>query len=334
MERIPLLDNAKFILIFFVVFGHMIEPIISTDSAIKIIYLSIYSFHMPGFVVISGMLSKSKMNQKAILKAVKSILVPFVVFTVSYELLHYVVKGDFSPYTKNLQPYWILWFLYSLFIWRLLLPIFSKIKFPITISILIAIGAGYFESIGLFLGLSRTLYFFPFFIIGHKFTSSTLVRVRERFNSKLYLSIFLAIIVFNLIFFTLFNDMDPHWLYGTTPYSLLGNEDITAGVKRFLLFSLSLATVFSILMLTPNKKCKILSKGKNSLQVYVWHGFFIKVFIVTGIILSIGSYSSLISIPILFCISALLTLILSQDFIAEKTQIFIIGPIQSLMFKG
>jgi len=311
----------------------MIEPIISTDSIIKIMYLSIYSFHMPAFIVISGMLSKNDMNQKAILKAVKYILVPFIIFTFFYELFNYMVKGDISSYSKNLQPYWILWFLYSLFIWKLLLPIFLRFKFPITFSIFIAIGAGYFESIGYFLGLSRTLYFFPFFIIGYKFTSSTLTEMREKYNSKIYLLLFSVIIVFNLIFFTLFNDMQHQWLYGSFSYSRLGNEDITAGKTRFLLFFISLITVFSILMLIPNKKNKILNKGKNSLQVYVWHGFFIKVFTGAGVISAVGNYPAIISMLILFCMSVFLTLILSHDLVSEKTQLFIIGPVQSLIFK-
>lgn len=333
MERNPLLDNAKFILIFLVVLGHMIESLISTDPIIKTIYLSIYSFHMPAFIFISGMLSKSDINQKVILKMIKSILVPFIVFTIFYELFSYITTGHISSYSKNLQPYWILWFLYSLFIWKLFLPIILSFKFPITISLVIALAAGYFESIGYFLGLSRTLYFFPFFIFGYKFTLKTLIEIKSKYKSKLYLFIFSVIIILNITFFVFYSEIQHQWLYGSYSYHQLGSEGITAGLTRLLLFFISISTVFSILMLIPDKKNKILSKGKNSLQVYVWHGFFIKVLTGTAIISAIGNYSILISIPILFSISVLLTFILSCDFFAEKTDQLIINPVQLLILK-
>ena len=333
MERYPLIDNARFILIFFVVFGHMIEPIISTDSVIKTIYLSIYSFHIPAFIVLSGMLSKCDIKQEEILKIVKSILLPFIIFTLFYELFNYRTTGAISSYSKNIQPYWLLWFLYSLFIWKLLLPFVLRFRFPLIISLFIAIGAGYFKSIGYFLGLSRTLYFFPFFIIGYKFTSKALMEMKSKYNSPLYLLIFSGVIVFNITLFSIFSDMQHQWLYGSYSYSRLGAEGVTAGGTRLLLFFVSLSTVFSILMLIPNRRSKILSKGKNSLQVYVWHGFFIK-FTGAAIISAVGNYPVSISMPVLFCTSALLTLILSHDFIAEKTQRLIISPAQSLILNN
>ena len=54
MVRNPLIDNVKFIMIFFVVLGHLIEPLLSHNSTLSILFKIIYSFHMPVFIIISG----------------------------------------------------------------------------------------------------------------------------------------------------------------------------------------------------------------------------------------------------------------------------------------
>ena len=67
-KRYYLLDNLKVILIFFVVFGHVIEYYINDNSILMTLYIFIYIFHMPLFIFISGYLSKNfyKMKRKAI----------------------------------------------------------------------------------------------------------------------------------------------------------------------------------------------------------------------------------------------------------------------------
>ena len=53
------IDNLKVILIFLVVFGHLIERYIDTNSTLLGVYMFIYIFHMPLFVFVSGFLSKN-----------------------------------------------------------------------------------------------------------------------------------------------------------------------------------------------------------------------------------------------------------------------------------
>lgn len=51
-------DNAKFLLIFLVVFGHIIRSYIHDNDALLHIYKFIYTFHMPAFILISGYFAK------------------------------------------------------------------------------------------------------------------------------------------------------------------------------------------------------------------------------------------------------------------------------------
>ncbi len=333
MTRNHLLDNAKYILILLVVFGHIIEPLIDTHVIMKVIYLSIYSFHMPAFVVIAGMLSKTDLGDEQLTKLLKSIVIPFLVFTVLYEFFSFITTGDVSNYTINLQPYWILWFLYSLFIWKLFLPIILNFRFPILIAFSCAVAAGYTESIGYFLGLSRTLYFFPFFIIGYILTPKYLSEIKIKFNSNLHLIMFMSVLVLNVLFFSFFHDMKHQWLYGNHSYSQLGNDGVMAGVIRILLYAMSFVTVMSVLLLIPNRKISLLDKGKNSLYVYVWHGFFIKIFSGIGIIYVVGRFPEIVSLIIFFGMSALLMLVLSSNYIAKNTQNFILEPVRKFLIK-
>ena len=50
-------DNLKALLIFLVVFGHVLESV--PGEYRRIIYLAIYTFHMPMFIYISGYFSKT-----------------------------------------------------------------------------------------------------------------------------------------------------------------------------------------------------------------------------------------------------------------------------------
>jgi len=328
MKRNYLLDNAKYLMIFFVVFGHLIEPLIHGNNVLKVIYLSIYSFHMPAFIIVSGMLSKAIFNNEEISKLIKNIIIPLVAFTLLNEVLTFIRTGDFSEYTKHLRPYQMLWFLYSLFIWKLMLPVFLKFKFPIIIAISIGVAIGCIESVGYLLGLSRTLYFFPFFLIGYKLTPHFFEVFKSKFNSKFYVFILLMVIVLNIGFFTHFYDMQYRWLYGSYSYSKLGVNDGLGSVTRMLLYVVSFFTVMSVLLLIPAKKTIMSSRGVNSLYVYIWHGFMISILTASGFIAYIGESHVSIVLITLIIISLTLTFILSEGSLAKMTRRFMFKPVE------
>lgn len=68
-------DNIRLILIFFVIFGHLIEYF----AAGGILYRWIYSFHMPVFIFVSGYFAKFDPK-----KIVCNILVPYVLLQILY----------------------------------------------------------------------------------------------------------------------------------------------------------------------------------------------------------------------------------------------------------
>ncbi|VAV93412.1 hypothetical protein MNBD_ALPHA01-1688 [hydrothermal vent metagenome] len=323
MARNHSLDNAKFILILLVVFGHMIEPYIEENRAFKVIYLFLYSFHMPAFVLVSGMLSKAVLDEGATDRLVRTILVPFIIFTLFYESVYFLENGHLSKYIKGLQPYWVLWFFLSLFVWRLLLPVVVKFRHPVVFLIMVSLLAGYFDSIGRFMGISRTIYFFPFFVVGYLMTADVLSNLKL---NKIPKVIFLAVLGLNIALFSYFHEMSEDWLLGATSYFDYDVQVWSAGLIRFALYCLSFLTVMSFLFLVPKGAGFLSRKGENSLQAYVWHPIFITVITLSGLSQNTMQLSGPLALIIFFVTAFVLSAMLSSNFVMSATQRFLISP--------
>ncbi|MGL5641288.1 MAG: acyltransferase family protein, partial [Paraclostridium sp.] len=129
-SRNYLVDNLKVILMFAVVFGHTIEHYIDQNYILRGIYIYIYIFHMPLFIFISGYLSKKSVKSNK--KIVEKLLIPYLFFNIVWYIGVYIVTGQnmFSIF----YPGWTLWYLISLFFWRISLKYLTKIKYIIPIS--------------------------------------------------------------------------------------------------------------------------------------------------------------------------------------------------------
>lgn len=122
-KRYYLLDNLKVILIFFVVFGHVIEYYINDNSILMTLYIFIYIFHMPLFIFISGYLSKNFYKMKR--KAIRNLLIPYIIFNMIWYTAVYI--GTRRAMFSVLYPGWTLWYLLSLFFLENNIKIFNKV---------------------------------------------------------------------------------------------------------------------------------------------------------------------------------------------------------------
>ncbi|MZD05179.1 hypothetical protein GTW43_08790, partial [Streptomyces sp. SID5785] len=52
-QRDAFFDNAKYLAIVFVAMGHAWEPLTDGSRAAEALYMIVYTFHMPAFIVIS-----------------------------------------------------------------------------------------------------------------------------------------------------------------------------------------------------------------------------------------------------------------------------------------
>jgi fucose 4-O-acetylase-like acetyltransferase len=269
-------DNVKFLLIFLVVFGHFIQSYIHGDHFIYTLYTTIYTFHMPAFILISGFFAKG-FHQKGYLKTLtKKLLIPYLIFQGIYSFYYYFINSKPMIELDPFNPQWSLWFLVSLFCWNVLLFLFTRWKPTVALSFAIAIGVavGYVTEINQYLSLSRTFVFFPFFLLGYFLQKEHF----ERFRSVKFKYLSLLILTSVFLAFYFWGEMDYRWLFGSKPYEVLASGSTNGGIVRLGIYGLSLLTTLSFLTLAPKKVYFFTKWGASSIYVYLLHGFFIKYF--------------------------------------------------------
>lgn len=111
-ERIHYIDVAKGLAILIVVLGHCTATTLGPHSRL---FYTIYSFHMPFWFFLSGMLYSTKNWQLFFSGKVKSLLLPYLFFftinVISFRLLSLLNYPQFHIYVK----FGGLWFLLALF---------------------------------------------------------------------------------------------------------------------------------------------------------------------------------------------------------------------------
>lgn len=274
-SRSKYFDNAKFILIFLVVFGHMISPYKDQDKVLFTLYTVIFLFHMPAFILISGYFAKGYRKKGYLLKSVQKILIPYFIFQIIYSVVYFLVGKEKTLEFDLFQPHWSLWFLLSLFFWNLLLYVFARLKWAgLLVAVLVGIAIGYFEQAGSFMSISRTFVFFPYFLLGFLLNGDHLKRI---IGAKYAVPAGVVIIITTFLFFGLsFPENAVPWLLGDTSYENMGGMQLTDGLLRGLQYVLTLIVVFGFLPLIPSNQYRITKIGERTLYVYLFHGFIIK----------------------------------------------------------
>jgi len=274
-KRNNFFDNAKFILIFLVVFGHLISPLKEQDGILFTLYTVIFLFHMPAFILISGYFAKGYKKKGYLLKSVKKILIPYFIFQIIYSIYYYFIGKEERLNFDLFHPHWSLWFLLSLFFWNLLLYAFARLRWMgFAAAIILGIVIGYIDNVGSYLSLSRTIVFFPYFLLGYLLNGKQLKWV---IRAKYSLSVGMVIIIATLLFFGMGFPKDAvPWLLADTSYANMVGKEWSAGLIRALQYGITLMVVFGFLALIPSTQYKLTKIGERTLYVYLFHGFIIK----------------------------------------------------------
>lgn len=322
-ERNYLLDNAKGLLIFLVVFGHTLELFKDKFVVAKSIYIFIYMFHMPVFVFISGYFSKNV--SKARETAVTSLLIPFIIFTIPWNIasLFSGKLGLFSFFT----PGWALWYLFSMFVWRLFLADIIRIKNIFKISIVIGLMAGQFVEFGAFMSLSRTLVFLPYFLAGYYMNEEKLLSFKKK--GKIPAILIIAVTIALSIYIAISNVMPVEFLWADRAYAEFYSGLLIPMGIRAVLYAIGFSFIYVIISLMTSKECFLSKIGRNTLPVYILHTYLVG--IVMGINKFVPNYYGNLSIA--FVGAFLITYILSQDIVSVKFGEFMGKLIDKIMVK-
>lgn len=308
MKRDAYFDNAKLFLIFLVVFGHAIQPFINETTGIRTLYTSIYTFHMPAFILLAGFFAKGSGNLRYIFNLAKRLLIPYLIFQALYTGYYFLIGKNNWLTDHIFYPHWSLWFLVSLFCWHLLLIIYRNI--PAYIGLIIALTTGiiigYFDNVEHTFSLSRTFVFFPFFLLGFHLQRKHIHWLKTHVMKQLSLIILIGITT--LIYFL--PDINSGWLLASKSYTSLG-VDYLGGLARLVVYGTSTLMVMAVLAWIPTQRLVVTHLGERTLYVYLLHGFIIQYFRETDLF----HVTNLLGMVGLALLSALIVYILSSRII-------------------
>ena len=272
-ERNPYFDNAKAMLIYLVVLGHLLSEFLYENDIVSSSYLFIYLFHMPAFILISGYFTKGINKPGYVAKLAKKLLIPYVIFQVFYTVYYLVVFGDEISISLFI-PRWALWFLLSLFFWNVMLIVFSKIKYSLIFAVILSLAVGYDPHVDGFLSLSRTIFFFPFFLLGYYLKEDHFMRLKKK--TTFIASSICMIAIFLIIYNTLPLDL-RQWLMGKQPYEHIGDVlfEFAWGV-RLIVYVLMGVVSLLFFMIVPRKETFFTHIGKQTLSIYLLHMALVK----------------------------------------------------------
>ena len=262
-----LIDNIKVLLIFLVVFNHIIAfQLVKTDLVIRYIWYAITIFHMPAFVFISGYLSKKPQN---VMKNIKNLLIPYIL---GYTLTWYsqIWLGNTIDYELLRPSGTAMWYVLALFIYRLTIEGLGKIRFAVPLSIIFALWAGTRPEFTTYLSTSRIVVFFPFFVAGYLWKSDYIRAVRK-FKGKWILLPVCAVLLYAIPNYMITNSMPIAIFRGNHSYELSGLTDPEGIVVRLLMYLVSFIIIYTMLAIMPDRKLLTTYIGRHTMGIYFFH---------------------------------------------------------------
>ena len=271
-------DNAKFMLILFVVLAHSIAPLKSSIDTAKAIWILINSFHMPCFVFISGFFAKSYITKDGGVKYQRrfTYIMYYLFAQLVMTLFEYFVLGYQQINISVFLPRQGLWYLLSMILWFTILPYVSKVKIPVVIVCAFVFGllVGYDTRAGRFLSICRAVTHFPFFIIGFYFKKEWIFKFRNKWTQLLS-----AIVLIGLFTLAYFNHemiatriLECSYNYHDSELRLFTEIPIM-WLNRLIFYLIAVILCTAFLMLVPRIKVFFTRFGSRTLQVYILHRF-------------------------------------------------------------
>lgn len=265
MKRDYSFDNMKVLLITLVVFGHALEEF-GTTGKLGLIRAVIYSFHMPLFIFISGYFSKSDAKPE---KLLKTTIIPFIIFNTIWLF----TQGTAINKINFFKPIYVFWYLLSLFFWRVTVKYFDRVKGIVILAFIVGIYCGCIGEAERFFSISRTVSFFPYFILGYKFKKESIEKIRK--IPKIY-SLILLIVAFAVTVYLNIRGIMPVKMYELIQsYRATKLDNMQGMVLRGTIYIISTIIIFALVNLIPDNEFPVTIYGQRTLCIYVLSSFVI-----------------------------------------------------------
>lgn len=326
--RIDKWDNYKLLLILLVVIGHLMKAHLDYSRTARIAYWFIYLFHMPAFIMVSGMFAKASIRAKRYDRAYSFLILYFLIKILMF--LFRMINGDRISMSL-LSASGIEWYAFALFVYYLLTMFLQQFEKKQMLFLAIAMGcvAAYDSSIGDKFVLARMITFYPFFLSGFYMESDKVIT----FTEKKWFKIVAIIAVLIAAAVSVFYVDEVYW----TIDLIKGNESYRAVARDIRSFSvlfrlaqyiISMLLTFSVLALVPSGKLPFSYIGRRTLPIYALHyiviDFLYKTCNVKDLLQSVSAqYYEFLLIPIGILIVAILS---AKPFVVFVNRIVVPRP--------
>lgn len=273
-------DNAKFLLIFFVVLAHLFGGLRSSDvSVVSRLSTGIWdyfnTFHMAAFIFISGYFSKRFVKKGYSVQKPATYFILYLAAQAAFVICERYWWSDPAHVKITIfKAQGSLWFLQCMVIWYLLLPMLDqfKPKYLIAGSIVLALIAGYDIRVNDYLSFSRVLVHLPFFMTGYYTDKSVIEKLKSKKIIALSWVFMTVMFVLNVL---LGKYIPPNILRCNTPYSgcSLSTPKYTWWLYRLAFYAIVFLMIFAFLAIVPKGKTFFSKWGSRTLAVYILHRF-------------------------------------------------------------
>ena len=290
-ERLSYFDNVKGVLIALVVVGHLLEPLTKASSGNLFGFAladAIYLLHMPLFVFVTGLFSKSVFRN-----GIYRSEVPIYYFVVCFMLygalmIEKTLLGadvDVNFLTLNGR---IPWYLMAAGFYVVSVPLFSRIRPTLALSgsVAIALLAGFVEGTNM-LSATRVISFLPYFLAGYYLKPQWITDQKKQWfgGSRMIAVVPIVLVAIADVAFFSVCDVEQKTFFFKMFYGKLSyGEALSASglnislwlcaVVRLVHYGVVGIVGVALFAAIPTGFVPILTKaGERSLQIYILHPF-------------------------------------------------------------
>ncbi|HSX67384.1 acyltransferase family protein [Nocardioides sp.] len=262
------LDNIRLVAIILVVVGHAVGSSRNSSGAALALSNFLYAFHIPLFAITAGWTAQRLQASPAGLsKMTWQLLVPYAIFQV-IALANGHADGLDLEWQFAVATF-ALWFLMSLFLWRLLAPWFRGGAGGLVAALAIALAIGFVPEINDTLSLSRTLFFFPAFLVGATYGDRLAGWLRPVAVRGVGAATLLAAMAYCAVNAETMNRLLQ---LGRDPYEVVGIPGTEGVLARLLTILAGIGLALACAALTPRGRIPFLTGlGAYTMYAYLLH---------------------------------------------------------------
>jgi|GEM_PF-3419257 len=281
LQRESWYDNIRAILLFLVVTGHFAIPLANHSRFLWFWRQYITLFHMPAFLIITGVLAKRKIKEGNYFSMIESFLIPylicdFIMFIIFTLVGASKVSGLEQTWFFNPgQAYYSFWFIIAVFFYYIVTTLIKDFKFQLPVIIAFVLLSGFGVKIR-FLELSKIIPFYIFFYIGYRIDG---YKMRKILSNNIIRVLSVMTLLLALIYtWKNIGAWDNSLFSMEAQYNVLGYNGVSAVLYRVIAISISIILSFAFFAITPITKTAFSVIGKYSLYPYCIQTFLMPIY--------------------------------------------------------